>query len=803
LSSWAFTNVLHLEVIYRKKQLYSYMRKGQMEVVVVLGVLLVVVVAVFYAMQGGKVLPSNVPEGIYKQQREVATSVKNVIRDATDETLKAMMAHGGYLDRDLPGVTKTYHDVEHVDFLLGGVPYWQRCSRVMYPSMEEIKVWMERSIEDIVKEGLSGVEEQYGNLTSFEKERTRVSVDIKGDDPFEPDIIEVTVSLPTTVKGHALPEGDLHPYRVSFRTKFGRIYAFGKDFADASSVDRYFDVFSIAAIYFSQELENTHVKLPTQGVMTQCGEVVYRSPTQINSFLLEILQYVMTSTLWWQKMEPASDETKVFAIEDLNGERYAELDIKTVLADDWVFNLFDFVFETNFEMPQHGGYTVPICTASYNHAYNFNYPFILRIRDTYTGYSFNLASEVGVRDRGDEIMEPSDCSLPGVKQDECSNLACSGEVEVMSDEGVPLEDAWVVFGDCPIGQTDRNGLVKGKVKCGMHKLFVYQDPSYEFFVRNVTATELSNAYTVMLNPVSRIKIHFREINVTRQGYRTENGQQVLTSCDGCSRGCGIEKEVSHQCDIEFINREYSVVEFDNGNIGLPVTNMDASGGAASGCSNTTECEFCRNNAQGVEAATEELRNQVLAACRACAAACYTPPVESTFVDYLPSGYSYSIEGKMYDTLNDYLVNGYFLQDGFFLEKNVTELFIYIPRRSGDRRGYTDFEVGESENSCLLASIQKCGLSTISAERQPSTTIVLPAEFCTCEYLKSLTYTCKASKPSLFCQCPEGGSYPGDCGDSCGSGEDPPCTECCNRAEVLEYLRGLEESCKLRVICSLV
>ena len=254
-----------------------------MEIIVILGILVVVAVVVVLAIRGDRILPNPVPEGIHTQQREVAASVKDVIRDATDETLKTMMMHGGYLDRRVPGVTVTYSDVPHVDFLLSGVPYWQRCDDTLYPDILDVKGWMESSIKDIIRNGMDDIEEQYGNRTVFKKDDIKVDVDIGGMEPFEEDTISVTVNMPTTVRGYPLPEGDLHPYRIGFDTKFGRIYSFGEDFAKASAGNRYFDVFSIAAIYFSQELENTHARLPTTGIMAHCGEVVYRSPQQINT----------------------------------------------------------------------------------------------------------------------------------------------------------------------------------------------------------------------------------------------------------------------------------------------------------------------------------------------------------------------------------------------------------------------------------------------------------------------------------------------------------------------------------------
>ena len=143
------------------------MRKGQMEAIVILGIFFVIVIVALYAVQQGTIFPSPVPKGVYDEQREVANSVKNVIRDAASKTLRTMMAHGGYLeDKSIAGMS--YEDVSHTDFLLKGVPFWQQCDNVMYPDIEDVRKWMEASIKKTVREGMDDVESLYGNKSSVQ-----------------------------------------------------------------------------------------------------------------------------------------------------------------------------------------------------------------------------------------------------------------------------------------------------------------------------------------------------------------------------------------------------------------------------------------------------------------------------------------------------------------------------------------------------------------------------------------------------------------------------------------------------------
>ena len=191
---------------------------------------------------------------------------------------------------------------------------------------------------------------------------------------------------------------------------------------------------------------------------------------------------------------------------------------------------------------------------------------------------------------------------------------------------------------------------------------------------------------------------------------------------------------------------------------------------------------------------------MLSACRRCTQGCYTPPIESSVVDYIPSGYTYSVDGRIYDTMNDYLISGIVSYSGFVLERNATDIYIYIPKRPADRLNYLDADVKQSETSCLMGALSRCGISAASTDKYPSTIVVMPEGKCSCAYMESIIQACGGSVSGMFCECPSGDSYPSGCGRSCGGLFDEPCTKCCNKEEVLNYLKTLEQSCQIRVIC---
>jgi hypothetical protein len=774
-------------------------KKGQLEFIVVLGVLVVVVVAAFYVIREADIFQSPVPEGVYDEQRQVAGSINNMIRDAADDTLEDMMSHGGYLGDDSLGFG-TYHDLETVRFLNIDVPFWQKCGTRIVPQIDDIEEWMAASIKKMVGDGLDDIEPIYGNRVEFRRAELEVNVDIKGDAPLEPDMAIVTVRLPTVVRNYTMSR-DFYPYRAEVDTKFGEIYSFASSFAEASAEDRYFDVYTVGALYFSQIMGDGYPKLPTVEALTECGEVVYRGPNEINEYMLEIAEYVMLTTEWWQPMQPATSGPKVFAIQDLKGNVYGELEPKTRLVDDFEFELHDYVLMTNFDMPSHGGYVIPVCVSTHNHPYEFDYPFVVRTRDPYTGYHFNFASMVSVREGtepvngGVPLMVPGDCSGMGIAALECdeSALGCAGKVRAVNDLGEPITGASIVYGGCLVGEggeTDGDGFAEGPVKCGPNELSVFHSDEYEIFNEEVSATDLAGTYTVTLNPINEIRFHFREVVMVKEGwdYAEGVGEDQWVSCGICPAGCDIESgSLVRKMSISPVS-DNAFAEFRRDSMRLPVTNMDVDT-MDDDCMDTDECEFCYVHVDGMESASPQMRSWIQGNCSDCHAGCPFSLENNPAVDYIPSGYAYTVEGNMYSSADSMPVGG-FSYDDFVLGRDVEDVYVFIPRRSSDRQ----YVIDDAERACLTAAMQEFGIEPVSTEGYPAPGAVLME--CTCERLRDEAVSCGIDTgyvSSAFCECPEGGS----CGMSCGGESGPDCTWCCSTEEIISQI---EQSCQTRVIC---
>ncbi|RLJ09762.1 MAG: hypothetical protein DRP15_02520, partial [Candidatus Aenigmatarchaeota archaeon] len=343
------------------------MRKAQVEFTLILALVFVMVVVIYYASRGS-FIPSPIPSNVFEEQKIVQNSVINLIRKGVDETLRVMETHGGYLSSNT-SKDIGFEEVSHVMFTGYEVPYWQKCNRLFIPSKKKVKKWMEISISEYIKNHIS--EAAHMQKVRFHLENLSVSANILRDK------IEVTVHLPTSVNGYKMRE-PLYPYTVSIPTKFGEIYNFANDFSRESADKRFFETFTMLSLYFSKYTFDGHPKLPTMGLLTECGDTIYRTTNQISSYLMEIVEYILTHILWWQPMinQAGKPETKVFSIESVNGNKYADLNIRLYIPDDFVFNITNPILITNSNIIINKGspFVVHDCLTAYVQTYSVVYP---------------------------------------------------------------------------------------------------------------------------------------------------------------------------------------------------------------------------------------------------------------------------------------------------------------------------------------------------------------------------------------------------------------------------------------------
>ena len=114
-------------------------------------------------------------------------------------------------------------------------------------------------------------------------------------------------------------------------------------------------------------------------------------------------------------------------------------------------------------------------------------------------------------------------------------------------------------------------------------------------------------------------------------------------------------------------------------------------------------------------------NDINDACKTCATGCYATPLPYVVVDYMPSGYTYDVSGSTRDPF-EFITTGV-LEDSFHLEPDVTDIYIYMAKRSQDRMNPIDSELEESEIDCLMRAMKDCGIEPVSTVEYTSPIIV--------------------------------------------------------------------------------
>jgi hypothetical protein len=316
------------------------------------------------------------------------------------------------------------------------------------------------------------------------------------------------------VKGYAIKQ----PYTFSVPTNFGRIVDFAKDFSEDAASSRPLEYFTIASMLFSSNAADGEPLLPTTGILTDCGKVIHRSPKQVSNALEDIISYTLADILWWQKMPASTEDPKVYAIQDLNGNKFQDLEIGLYLPDDFEIPRRGPVVITNTRNLIESSisfFNVPVCLSYYNQKYSVAYPVVFRIKDELTENYFHFSSLVFVDNKGAQrTMEPGSCGnfKEGIANP-CGELDCNGKVKVTDYSGNPLEGAFVMFGSCSLGDTDSEGVVEAPILCGKENLSVYYKDNYEFYLEGVNSGNIEPAdnKVVMLHRKPLLNIKFFEL----------------------------------------------------------------------------------------------------------------------------------------------------------------------------------------------------------------------------------------------------------------------------------------------------
>ncbi len=439
--------------------------KAQAEIVIVLAAIILVVTLVTLVFQTGLTRPD-------------ITNLASVFRDELNRKLydgsfgvvKAVSQQGGFLE---PSTSNT-------DFVGSKVAYWQICQNKGVPSLADIR-----------KNIKVGVERFISNLKLNDFQGKRVRLELKESDVIirNQDIL-VTLTLDTNLAGYDLDSF----YEIRIPANLAEVYNFASDFVTDNAANRHFERFLVSLFFKTNEKI-----LPTSGVLTKCGEVIFRTWDDIKDAVGKTRDYAFVNTLFWQQ---GSDEFKYY-IPAVNGKKYENLKINFFGGDITRSNLQSSKNPISIINTKVFTVITPYCVKDYEVGYSLNSPVVVKVSGT-SDYSFNFAVLPLIDNNKIGRCGVQESFLSG--EDICSQQArCEIKLSVTDQQNRPIPDTEVTFGSCSVGKSDVSGQVKGKVPCGISELNVY-NPEYVYFNDIVSSKQVPENIT--LRKINPINVHF-------------------------------------------------------------------------------------------------------------------------------------------------------------------------------------------------------------------------------------------------------------------------------------------------------
>ena len=504
--------------------------KGQTEIIIVLGVVIVGVVAVLFATKTINLLPPE-PESVSILKVSLKADIERAVSADIAETIKQVAENGGWLrfSSDAKALPPT------IDYLGKKIAYWQYAGSPLARTKSDFEKAIKKGLEESIKIDPQSFASVKGKNVKIEKLK---SVDVK----IGPDSVVVKVDLPVSVEGYGF-EG---PIEIKSASSLGKAIDFGvqlmglsekKELAYRENNDegkatdnvlgvlenRYFERFTIDAIRkYTARDELGNPVIPSEGFLNGCGMSINKGAKDIKPEMEDLIVNILENTYTAGKVPANVDSTKKYPSYAL--PIFTDLNVKFALAkplDNTNFQLFQnnnqnsgrVIVSTN-----NVGFTSFCFSPPYRVFYNLFYPVVAEVGDQNLKLRFAFHTYVDGYQPGDyknteKINQYID--LLENEQDRCVKSAlCPVKLTVL--DGIsPVKSAEVSFAYCDVGKTDKYGVVEGNAPCGVSTLEI-RDRDHLPFSSFESSDSLKEGI-VFLSRLSPIKLHIADLEVSKLG----------------------------------------------------------------------------------------------------------------------------------------------------------------------------------------------------------------------------------------------------------------------------------------------
>ncbi len=464
------------------------MARGQTEIIVVLGIVVVAIVVITYAYQSGMFTGSDVPQAIKAKYDSVKASFESLVMDGAQNTMGKLSLYGGYLDN-------SSFALGSVIFLGKEVPYWQYNGQVKYP--------------DVKSNFIQGLRDYLAN----NKDTVAESLNMAGVDLGDPQVsanfltnkIVITVNMPVVIDGTKVSK----PYTVEVQTRLNEIDEFSRGLASYDASKRPFEYYTLSSMVISPIEQDVHA-VPMFIFLTECGEYVFKSWWDVKPAMENVIKTTLAQTYMPGKAPNNTMMTSgspKYSLVPINGKRYDTLDVAFQLPDDFSLDQAEFQFTpdpimvTSKIIPMVGQ-----CQSDPVYVnYYVSYPVIVRVKDPLTQNVFQFALHVFIKDN-----KPGDWAASGYESDIqkqiCSNPQCAADLAVRDSSSRPVDYASISFMGCNLGTTNSQGILRSPAPCGLGPIQVYKQ-GYDTYSRMESSDRLSGL-TISLVKTPVINAHF-------------------------------------------------------------------------------------------------------------------------------------------------------------------------------------------------------------------------------------------------------------------------------------------------------
>ncbi len=504
--------------------------RGQAEIIIVLGIIIIAAVALVFTTQREAIFPPSSEVAALRQALE--NEIEQNLYSKALETIEAVGRQGGYTE---PPAELS------VSYQGSRVPYWQYAGQNLVPDRDLIETNIANAIKSYANQ--ISISEYQGKAVSMGPASSAEVTISQGS-------VLVRVWQPVTMEGYYLSQ----PFEFSVQAGLGSAYDLASQITAKNIEGRYLDHFTVASIFMYGALDGYgNPKIPSAGVLTECGQVLYKSWFDVKDEAETLLKGFLARTYM-------AGQTPENAVEDSNFPVHVfplktSVPVSFRLAEPLTSRSFQFNPNPVRAQAQVVPMTAICLSPPYLVHYWLMYPVVAEVREN--GYTLRFALQVYVDDN-----KAGDWGQAGVYLDEwmeqiekCEFARCSADLTVLGMEG-PIRNADVIFSGCHLGKTGDDGTLQAEIPCGLGLLEVYKDVSYEIHREYASHDDLASKAVYMF------KKPFLKFNIFNIEFMNVSGTAMVRNITR-NEGRNITISVAAPSDTVFLSADSGVLVTQN------------------------------------------------------------------------------------------------------------------------------------------------------------------------------------------------------------------------------------------------